>query len=265
MKPERGRADGRDQHPVVVRALTRTSMGSGGTVACLRTMTYLTTRQWLRRLRGLGGKPWALLGLAIAVGLVAVGEVLALHHLGTSTPLNLRPIDPLLRFAPLLLPFLLWRAIVRAPLRAQVADVSWLLTAPGGPRAMVAWKLLVRPLAYALAVFLGTLLARWWSGLSLGAGWKFALIGAIVGLTIRLVSIGGHLIEVRTHVGTAVRVVAVSWGLVVSMAALLTFPGSAWLDLRPVTERIVAGALDPSAVSGWWLLTLLSTPGSRRR
>ncbi|MDQ2741238.1 MAG: hypothetical protein M3Z66_02915 [Chloroflexota bacterium] len=33
---------------------------------------------------------------------------------------------------------------------------------------------------------------------------------------------------------------------------------SAWLDLRPITERLAAGTLDPAAVSGGGLLTILA-------
>lgn len=246
------------KQPTASIAPIQTPTGQGDTVACLRAMAYLNTHQWLRRLRGLGGKPWELLGFTIAVLLVAVWEVLALQHFGTGATLNLRPIDPILRFVPLLLPFLLWRSAGRSPLRLRIADVSWLLTAPGGPRAVIAWKLLLRPLAYAFVAFLGTVLARWWLNLPVGDRWKVVLIGAIVGLTIRLVSVGGHILAIRIRAATAVRIISVIWGLGLLASAVLTFPGSVWLDLRPITERLVAGTLDPAAVSGGWLLTILA-------
>lgn len=104
-----------------------------------------------------------------------------MRNLETGTTLNLGPIDPVLRFAPLLLPVLLWRSTGRSPPRPQVADVSRLLTAPGGPRAVIVWKMLILPLVYALVAFLGTLLARCWLGPPLGPTWNVALAGAVVG------------------------------------------------------------------------------------
>ncbi|MGI8825293.1 MAG: hypothetical protein ACR2JC_06585 [Chloroflexota bacterium] len=257
MSSKRGVASALDQQPAVAIALTRTSVGSGGTLACLRAMTYLAARQRLRQLRGLGMKPWGLLGFTIAIALLAFGEILALRHLGSGSTLNLRPIDHALRFVPLLLPFLLWRAAGRSPMRLQVEDVSWLLTAPGGPRAIVCWKLVLRPLAYAFVGFLSTLLARWWSGLPPAARWEIVPVGLIVGLTIRLASIGGHIVTVRAHAGKAVRIVSVIWGLALLAAALVRFPGRDWLDLHPIVDRLVAATLDPGTVSGGWLLTVL--------
>jgi len=105
---------------------------------------------------------------------------------------------------------------------------------------------------------LGASIARWALGRPLSEVWKVALAGAAIGLALRLVSFGGHILVVRARAAIVLRALAVSWGGALLVAALHGFPGGARLGLRPVLERLLTGALQPAQISALWLLAALA-------
>jgi len=111
----------------------------------VRALAYVGARRWRRRLR-----PWQVLALLAGVALMSGLQVLALRRVGTEGAPDPALLEPVLRFAPLLLPALLLMSTFSTPVRLEVADVSWVLTAPGGARALLARALLLRPLGYAV-------------------------------------------------------------------------------------------------------------------
>ncbi|MDQ2831370.1 MAG: hypothetical protein M3Y74_20280, partial [Chloroflexota bacterium] len=257
MNSKRGLARTLDPRRSGMVTRPETATGWGGAAACLRAMGYVARRRWARRLRGVAGKPWELLALLLAVALIAVGEVAALRQSAAGAAYLTR-IDLALRLAPLVLTLVIGRATSRSPLRLAVADVSWLLTAPGGARAVFIWKLLARPVQFAVAGYLGTVAARWWLGLPLGQAWTAVLAGAIIALAARLASFGSYIIAIRARAGAALRALAVLWALALIVAALVDVPGREWIALRPVTDRLAIAVLEPAAASTVWLLILLA-------
>ncbi len=257
MKSKRGLAGTLALRPGGMAARAETAAGWGGTAACLRALGYVARRRWARRLRGVAGKPWELLALLLAVALIAVGEVAALGQSAAGAA-YLTHIDLALRLAPLVLTLVIGRATLRSPLRLAVADVSWLLTAPSGARAVFIWKLLARPVQFAVVGYLGTVAARWWLGLPLGQAWTAVLAGAIIALTVRLASFGSYIITIRARAGVALRALAALWALALIAAALIDVPGREWIELRPVTDRLAIAVLAPAAASTAWLLILLA-------
>ena len=218
----------------------------------LSALVYISARRWRRRAR-----IWPLLGVLVGIALIAGVQALALSRVDDQGALDPAVLDPFLRFAPLLLPVLLLTSTYSTPLRLEVAEVSWVLTAPGGARALLARALLLRPVGYAAVGLLGASLARSLSGRSLQDVWKVALVGAVVGLAMRLISFGAHLLVVRAGAAVAIRGLALSWGGVLLLAALRDLPGGDWLGLRSVLERLVDVALQPAQHSATWLLVAL--------
>jgi hypothetical protein len=200
---------------------------------------------------------WPLVGLLTGIALIAGAQAFALSRVDSQGALDPALLDPLLRFAPLLLPALLLMSTFSTPLRLEVAEVSWVLTAPGGMRALLARALLLRPVGYAAMGLLGASIARWLSGHPLHHVWKVALVGALVGLAVRLVSFGAHLLVVRVGAAVTLRVLAVAWGSVLLAAALGNLPVGEWLGLRPVLERMLDVALQPAQHSAIPLLGAL--------
>jgi hypothetical protein len=229
-----------------------------GLLACLSALTYVGVRRATRQLRGIARKPWPLLGLLAGIALFAGLQVLALDAVGEQGALDPSLLDPVLRFAPLLLAAALFASTFSTPLRLQVADVSWVLTAPGGSRALFARALLLRPLGYAAIGYLGASIARWSVGRPVNEVWKIALVAAAAGLALRLVSFGGHILVLRARAAVALRALAVIWGIGLLLAAVVELPGGGWLGLRPVVQSLLAGALQPSQLSGQWLLLVLA-------
>jgi len=125
---------------------------------------------------------------ALFVGL----QLLALDRVGEQDALDPSLLDPVLRFAPLLLAAALFFSTFSTPLRLQVADVSWVRTAPGGGRALFARALLLRPLGYAAIGYLGASIARWSLGRRVNEVWKIALVAAAAGLALRLTTCGSR-------------------------------------------------------------------------
>ncbi|MEA2441385.1 MAG: hypothetical protein QOH76_2809 [Thermoleophilaceae bacterium] len=212
-------------------------------MSALPALGYVGARRTLRTMRGARGVPWPLVGLVVAVALYALVQWLALRGAGADGEPDRELLDPILRFAPLLLPLALLRSTFSTPLRLQVAEVSWVLTAPGGPRALLTRELLLRPLGYAAVGYAGASIARAIVGRSLAEVWKVALAGALVGLALRLLVFGGHMLSVRARAAVPLRVVGVVWA-----AAMLAFGGV--VSLRPVCEPLLTGVLRPSALSG---------------
>lgn len=227
-------------------------------LACVRAMGYVTVRRWLRRLRGIAGKPWALLGLAIGVALLAGAQILALRQAPTGQQLDRDLVDLITSLVPLVLPLLLLSATLRSLLRLDVADVSWLLTAPAGARAVFAWKVLLRPIQYGLTGVVAGLVSRLWLGLPPTQAWKVAAAAAVAGLLVRVVSYGGHLLAIRAGMRIPLRVAAGAWAAALITGALLDFPGAWWVQIRPVTQRLVTAVLDPGAAHGGELVILLA-------
>jgi hypothetical protein len=229
-----------------------------GLLACFSALTYVGVCRATRQLRGIAGKPWPLLGLLAAIALFAGLQLLALDRVGEQGALDPSLLDPVLRFAPLLLAAALFFSTFSTPLRLQVADVSWVLTAPGGGRALFARALLLRPLGYAAIGYLGASIARWSLGRPVNEVWKIALVAAAAGLALRLVSFGGHILVVRARAAVALRAVAVTWGIGLVLAAVVDLPGGGWLGLRPVVRPLLAGVLQPSQLSGQRLLVVMA-------
>lgn len=229
-----------------------------GVPACLVAMAYVGARRWDRRLRGVAGKPWALLGLFAGVALLASLQVLALERMGRQAGPDPGLLDPVVRFAPLLLPALLLMSTFSTPLRLHVADVSWVLTAPGGARAVFLSTLMLRPVRFAIIGYLGTVVSRWWLELAPTDAWKVALVAAAVGLVLRLVSFGGHILVVRARAHVALRVLAVAWGVGLLVTAVIDVPGGGWLGLRPLLGWLLAGVLAPERLAPIALLILLT-------
>jgi hypothetical protein len=226
--------------------------------AGLHALGYVALRRWVRRTRGDAGRPWAVLGVVAAVALVAGLQVLALDGAGAGATPGPGLTDPLLRLAPLLLPALLLASTFSTPLRLQIAEASWVLTAPGGARALLARALLIRPLGFAAVGLAGTTIARWSLGRPLDGVWKVALAGALVGLALRLVSFGGHVAVVRARGAVALRVVAVAWAGALVTAAAIDLPGGDWLALRAALEPLLDGVFDPAPLSAPGLLAGLA-------
>lgn len=243
--------------PEPVMAHSSMSVAWNGMVACLRAMGYIIWRRWLRRIRGVSGRPWGLLVLILAAAAVAAGEIAVLRQTEAAQSAYLNRIDLVLRLAPLLLALVIGRATVRSPLRLTVADISWLLTAPGGTRAAFVWKLLARPLLGAVIGYLGTVLSHWWLGLPLGQAWKAALAGAIIALALRFTSFASYILTIRLKAGLVLRAVAGLWAIALIVVALVNVPGGNWIELRPVTDRLAIGLLEPAAASVPWLLAFL--------
>ncbi len=230
----------------------------GGMLACLSAMSYVGVRRWARRLRGVAGKPWPLLGLLVGVALFAGLQLLALDQLRPQAAPDPAVLDPVVRFVPLVLPILLFNSTFHSPLRLRVAAVSWVLTAPGGTRAAFLAALLLRPVRYAVIGYLATLVSRWSLGLTLTEAWKVALVGAAIGLVLRLTSFGGHILVVRARAALALRALAVAWGVGMLAGAVVGFPGSGWLGLRPLVGWLLVGAVRPERLSPVGLLMLLA-------
>jgi hypothetical protein len=224
----------------------------------LAALGYVGVRRSARRISSDARRPWALLALASGVAVVAALQALALDRTDAHGELDPGVLDALLSFGPLVLPALLFVSTFSSPLRLQVADVSWVLTAPGGARAVVARDLLLRPLTFAAVGVAGTSIARASVGRPLGDVWKVALAAAAAGLALRLVSFGGHLLVVRAGAALALRALAVAWGGAILAAAALDLPGGDALALRPLLEPLVTGVLDPSRLSTPWLLAALA-------
>lgn len=216
-------------------------------------LAYVSARRWKRRVR-----LWPLIGLLAGVALLAGLQALALRRVDAQGTLDPAVLDPFLRFAPLLLPALLLMSTFSTPLRLEVAEVSWVLTAPGGTRALLTRALLLRPVGYAAIGFLGASLARSVSGRPLQDVWKVALVGAVIGLVMRLLVFGAHLLVVRARAAVALRALALAWGGTLLASAFTDLPGGSALGLRPVLERMVAVALDPAGTSAIWLLVMLA-------
>lgn len=238
------------------------SHGSGGALmdgmACVRACGYVTVRQRLRRLRGIAGKPWGLLGLVLGVGLVAAVQLVTLRQAPVSQGLGRGLVERLTEIVPLMLPLLMFTATFRSPLRLNVADVSWLLTAPGGRRAVFGWQVILRPAQYALIGGVATVVSRWQLSLPLGSAWKVAVVAATVGLVLRITSYGAHLVAVRAHARVPLRILAAVWALVLVSASVTDFPGEAWVQLLPMTQRLLAAGVDPGSVASSWLLAMLA-------
>jgi hypothetical protein len=216
-------------------------------VSALPALGYVGTRRTLRTMRGAGGVPWPWLGLAASVALYTLIQWLALRGAGVNGEPDRELVDPILRFGPLLLPIALLRSTFSTPLRLQVAEVSWVLTAPGGPRALLTRELLLRPLGYALIGYTGASIARAAVGRPLAEVWKVALAGALVGLALRLLSFGGHMLSVRARAALPLRVLAAAWA-----AGMLAFGG--WFALRPVFEPLLGAVFQPAGLSALALL-----------
>jgi hypothetical protein len=168
----------------------------GDTAASLLALGFVGLRRAARQLRGDMGRPWVLLGLAAAVAVVAGLQMRALDGVGATQAPGSGLTDPVLRVAPLALPAVLLASTFSTPLRLQIAEASWVLTAPGGARALLARGLLIQPLAVAVVGIAGTSIARWSLGRPLHDVWKVALAGAVVGLALRLLALGGHVATV---------------------------------------------------------------------
>ena len=219
----------------------------------LQALTYMGACRWKRRAR-----LWALLGLVAGLALIVGAQVVALRRVDAHGTLDPALLDPILRFSPLLLPAVLVISTFSSPLRLEVAEVSWVLTAPGGARALLARALLLRPLGYATAGLLGAVIARMASGRPLHDVWKVALVGALIGLALRLVSFGAHLLVVHAHAAIALRALGIAWGGALVVALLRDVPGGKWLGLRPVLRRMLDVAVQPALHSAAWPLIAVS-------
>lgn len=220
-------------------------------------LAHVGTRRTARRVRSDARRPWAWLGLAVVLAAIAGLQALALERSDAQGRLDSDVLDPLLAFGPLVLPLLLIVSTFTVPLRLKVADATWVLTAPGGSRAVVARDLLLRPLAFAALAIAATTIARAAVGRPIGEVWKIALAGATVGLAFRIVMFGGHLLVVRAKAAVALRVAAACWGAAMLAAAAFDGRLSDALLLRSVTEPLLEGVLEPSRLSAAVLLGAL--------
>jgi hypothetical protein len=212
----------------------------------LSALGYAGARRSIRQLRGTTGKPWPLLVALIALAAVTGLQVPALRHAGERGAPDPALLDPVLRFGPLVLPFVLLTSTFSTPLRLSAAEVSWVLIAPGGARALVARALLLRPLAYAAIAFTGASAARVLAGRPLEEAWTIALAGAVIALALRVVAFGGHILTVRARAAWPLRALAVIWGAALLTAAATDVPGGDVIALRPLFEPLAAGVLGPT-------------------
>jgi hypothetical protein len=225
----------------------------------LPALGHVALARGLRRLRGDLGRPWAILGVVIAVACAGGVQMLALR--GDPARADPAVVEALAWLWPLVIAASLVMAPSTPP-RATLAEAAWVLGAPGGARALVARVLLVRPLALAAIACAGTTAARGAAGRPVAAVWEVALAGAALALAVRLALAGGSLLALGPHGARALRAAGLGWAAALAAATAIDVPGERWIALEPLADPLLAsvlvpGAADP-AVASLTLLGLLA-------
>ncbi|MFF0312048.1 hypothetical protein ACFYSC_31815 [Streptosporangium sp. NPDC004379] len=207
-----------------------------------RATGYVSFAGWSRRVRGL--RPWRMLLLTAAAAAVALLQL----RLPAFAPrgqdgMAVRMVSA----APLILPLLLLTATRRSPLRLSVGDVSWLLTAPGGGRAVLARHLLAGPARFSLMVLTTGALSRWAAGLDPAPAWRPAAACAVLLLLLRLVTCGRHLLALGPAAALrATRVTGAVWGVAMLSSYASDLPAAAWVRLAPLVQGLMGSMFEPA-------------------
>jgi hypothetical protein len=216
----------------------------------IRASTYLAAQRWRRRLLLTLEKPWAL--LAVIIGL-AISAALQLYVLRSTMTASLPPavVDLVAQLAPFLFPVVAFSATFRTPLKLDIADVSWVLPAPGGPRVLLARHLFGYPVLLAVLGGLGAVLSRSFASLPVISAWKVAVVLGGAVLAVRLVTLLAHLFALRARVLT--RVLVLVWAVGLAAATVAGAPTSSARG-EPVVRRWVRAVTDADAVEASWVL-----------
>lgn len=216
----------------------------------VRAISYLTARRWRRRLLMAREKPWALLGVVAGMAMSATLQVFLLRSASTAS-LPPATVDLVAQLATLLVPVIAFSATFRSPLRLDVADVSWGLTAPGGPRVLLARHLFGYPVLLALLGGLGGVLSRSLVSLPVIPAWKVAVVLGGAVLAVRLVALLAHLFALHAPVLT--RVFLLAWTVALAVATVSGAPTSSARG-EPVVRRWVLAITNAEAVEAPWVL-----------
>lgn len=213
-------------------------------------ITYLGFRRWRRRVLYVRRQPWALLAVLLGLGASATAQyVLIRGTAGAALPPMAVDLAALLfPFVPLIAGF---AATFRSPLRLETPDVSWVLTAPGGRRILLARYLFGFPVLLLVLVGAGSLMSRTLTAEPLLPAWKPAVVVASVLLLLRLVALLCHLLALRAR--------RLSRALVVAAAAVLlfaAFAGGSLAGIRgePLIRNWLLTITEAAAVPASWVL-----------
>ncbi|MEW9552466.1 hypothetical protein [Nonomuraea sp. NPDC050783] len=222
-----------------------------------RALGYLSLAAWLRRLREL--RPWRVLLLLAGAALVALLQ-LQLRVLALAPPDQDGVAARVTAVAPLVLPLLLLTATRRSPLRLATADASWLLTAPGGGRAVLARHLLAGPARFSLMVLAAGLLSCWGAGLDPALAWQPAAACAVLLLLLRLATCARHLLALGPAATLrCTRAVGTVWGMAMLASYLSGSPAAAWVRLAPLAQGLMGVVFEPAAGAASPLLAALAS------
>ncbi|GAA3220831.1 hypothetical protein [Nonomuraea helvata] len=222
-----------------------------------RALGYLSLTAWLRRVREL--RPWRMLLLLAVAALVSLLQ-LKLRLLALAPPGQDGVAGRVTVIAPLVLPLLLLTATRRSPLRLATADVSWLLTAPGGGRAVLARHLLAGPARFSLMVLAAGTLSRWAAGLDPAPAWQPAAACAVLLLLFRLAACARHLLALGPAATLlATRAAGAVWGVAMLASYASDLPTAAWLRLAPLAQGLMDVAFEPAPGSAFPLLAALAS------
>ncbi|MGO1052814.1 hypothetical protein [Crossiella sp. CA198] len=216
------------------------------TAAPARAWAYLALRRWRRRFLLTREKPGALIGVLLGL-VLSVGAQIYLLRLTSGAQLPPLLVELVSPFAPFLLPVVALAATFRTPLRLDVADVSWLLTAPGGRRILLARHLFGHPVLLAVFAGGGAALARVFLGQPVLPAWKLGLVVGVVVLTVRLTGLLAHL--AARHAAVLARLVVLGAG-----AGLAVTVGEPELRGEVLVQRWLLALLDPASVEAGWVL-----------
>ncbi|MCK2242103.1 MULTISPECIES: hypothetical protein [unclassified Crossiella] len=207
---------------------------------------YLTLRRWRRRVLLTKERPGAL--IAVVLGLL-VSVTLQITVLGATTGAALPSslVDIVGMCAPFLLPVVALTATFRTPLRLDVADVSWLMTAPGGRRVLLARHLFGYPVLLALLAGGGAAVSRALMSQPVLPAWKLAFVVGVAVLTVRLIGLMAHL--------AARRATWITRGVVLVFAGALALTiGEPVLRGELVVQRWLLTLVEPAAVGAQWVV-----------
>jgi len=220
------------------------------TTSAAYAMGYLAAHRWRRRLLMTREKPGVL--LAVVAGMAA-SVALQFWLLRRASTASFPPtaVDLVAQLAPLLLPAIALSATFRSPLRLDVADASWLLTAPGGPRVLLARHLFGFPLLQAALGGLGGVLSRSLMSLPAAPAWKVAVVVGGAALIVRVLGMLAHLSALRAPLLT--RILALSWAAALAIVAVAG-EQAARLTGEGVARRWVVAIIDSEVVEAGWIL-----------
>lgn len=233
----------------------------------IRALAFVEWRAWLWRLRQIRRNLIGAVLLVAAVALFTIVQVAVLSSGVTAEPVDVRMRTTFVLAVSIMLTLGTMSAVRVCPVRMRGADVAWMVPRPQGPRALVAWHVVVLGTRAALIGGVGITVAaliarstpRWQPVVAIAAG--MMLVQAVPTLTHLLAVHGGRLVRAVLQVGVPL------WWASVAASAWASSSDTDWAPrvvhavarpARTLLEVLVGGVVAPGQGSGLlWAVTVV--------